>query len=90
MSARNAQRDNIEVYDTLPPAKPQRMVSWVISLKYTSAASILQELRLMTSKDGEMSIKENTNQVIISDWSTNLQRVSEMIKKVDIPVTAKK
>jgi type II secretory pathway component GspD/PulD (secretin) len=90
MHARNAQRDNIEVSETLPAAKPQRMASWVISLKNISAEKVAQQLRTFCSKDGELSSLENTNQLIISDWTSNLQRIAETIKKIDIPATVKK
>lgn len=89
-NARSAQRDNIEVSETLPAAKPQRMATWIVNLKYASAETIQQQLRLLTSSYGEMSAYSNTNQIIISDFTGNLQRVAETIKKIDIPSTTKK
>lgn len=89
-NARSAQRDGIEISETLPAAKPQRMATWVINLKYASAESIQQQIRLITSAYGEMSAYPNTNQLIISDFTGNLQRISELIKKIDVPMAAKK
>lgn len=89
-NARSAQRDNIEVSETVPAAKPQRMATWIVNLKYASAETIQQQLRLLTSSYGEMSAYSNTNQIIISDFTGNLQRISEMIKKIDVSAAAKK
>ncbi len=83
-NARSAQRDNIEVTDTLPKAKPNRMMTWVINLKYASAMEVQRSLRLLTSAYGEISANISTNQLVISDWSYNLQRVGEIIKRVDV------
>lgn len=83
-NARSAQRDNIEVSDTLPKAKPNRMMTWVINLKHASAMDIQRSLRLLTSSYGEISASVSTNQLVISDWSYNLQRVAEIIKRVDV------
>lgn len=83
-NARSAQRDNIEVTETLPKAKPNRMITWVISLKNASAMDVQRSLRLLTSSYGEISATISTNQLVISDWSYNLQRVGEIIKRVDV------
>lgn len=40
-NARSTQRDNIMVSTELPSAKPQRMATWVINLKYVKAADVL-------------------------------------------------
>lgn len=84
-SARNAQRSGIEVFTELPPQRPEKMVSWIISLKYVSAEEINRELRMLTSKDGELSPFRHGNQIIISDWTSSLQRVAKLIEKLDKP-----
>lgn len=83
-NARSAQRDNIEVVTELPTMQPERMITWVITLKNVSASEIVQQIRLLTSSYGEITSSEKTNQLIISDWSTNMQRVAAIIKKLDI------
>ena len=86
-NARSAQRDNLPVFvDTLPAAKPQRMVTWIVTVRHVSAENIARDLRLLTSSYGEMSVNSDRNQLIFSDWSQNIQRVSEVIKNVDKPV----
>lgn len=87
-NARSAQRDNVQVTTETPAPKPQRMVTWIIPLKHISAQAINKDIRMLTSSYGEMSVNETGNQIIITDWSSNLQRVSEVIKNIDKPVDA--
>lgn len=84
-NARSAQRDNIQVSSELPAAKPQRMATWVINLKNISAQDVMRELRVLTSSYGEMTTNTQNNQLIITDWTSNLQRVAELIKQIDKP-----
>jgi len=84
-NARSAQRDNLSVSTELPAALPMRMTTWVTAIKNTSAIELAKDVRMLTSSYGEMSVNTNTNQLIITDWSTNLQRVAAVIKTVDKP-----
>ena len=84
-NARTAQRDNISVSTDLPTPLPMRMTTWVVAVKNTSAFELTKDIRMLTSSYGEMSVNTNTNQLIITDWSTNLQRVAAVIKTVDKP-----
>jgi general secretion pathway protein D len=91
-TARNIQRDLIEVSTEKPTLKPERMFTWIYTAKNIAAESINRDLRILTSKDGEMSILANNNQVIITDWASNLNRIAELLKQVDQkpdPATAK-
>jgi general secretion pathway protein D len=87
-NARSAQRDNVQVTTEVPAPKPQRMVTWIIPLKHVAAHVVHRDIRMLTSAYGEMTVNENSNQIIITDWSSNLQRVSEVIKNIDKPVDA--
>ncbi|MGZ3742304.1 MAG: secretin N-terminal domain-containing protein [Pseudobdellovibrionaceae bacterium] len=87
-SARNIQRDLIEVSTERPSIKPERMYTWVYTVKHLSVESLNRDLRILSSKDGEMTINTATNQIIISDWVSNLNRVAELMKEIDIPLDA--
>ena len=87
-NARSIQRDNVQVTTEVPVAKPQRMVTWFVSLKNVAAATVQKDVRMFTSSFGELSTNVTSNQLIITDWSSNLQRVAEIIKNVDKPVDA--
>lgn len=84
-SARSTQRSLTEVSAQLPALKPERMATWVITLKNISADKVNRELRILVSKDGELSVFADRNQIAISDWTSNLQRVANLLEKMDVP-----
>lgn len=91
-AARNIQRDLIEVSSDLPSIKPERMYTWVYKVKNIPAEGINRDLRILTSKEGEMVTLANTNQLIITDWTSNLNRIAAIVAQIDIaldPATAK-
>ncbi|MNK12056.1 Type II secretion system protein D precursor [compost metagenome] len=90
--ARNLQRNLIEVGTAMPSLKPERMYSWIYTVKNTPASKIMRDVRILTSKDGEMNLNESTNQIIFVDWASNLNRIGEIMKEIDKkadPATAK-
>jgi type II secretory pathway component GspD/PulD (secretin) len=82
---RQIQRSLIEVGTELPPLKPERMFSWVVTLKNIPTSVIRKNLRSLSSKDGEHNVIESNNQIIFVDWISNLYRIRELIKQIDIP-----
>lgn len=82
---RQIQRSLIEVGTELPPLEPERMFSWVVTLKNIPTSVISKNLRTLSSKDGEYNIIESNNQIIFVDWISNLYRIRELIKQIDIP-----
>lgn len=86
--ARSIQRDLVEVSTQRPAIKPQRMYTWIYSLKNIPASRAM-ELRLLTSAYGEMNVNKDTNQVIITDWVTNLNRIGDLLQEIDKPVDPK-
>jgi general secretion pathway protein D len=83
MQARTVQRSAIPVVHELPSVEPVRMVTWLVTLKYASADEVNKQLRMLTSKDGEEVPILRTNQLLISDWTSNLHRVAEILAEVD-------
>lgn len=86
--ARMIQRDNIPVVTELPPPRPERMVTWVINLRHVSADEVNKQLRILTSRDGELVPYTPTNQLLVSDWTPNLHRIAAIVKNIDTPVTS--
>lgn len=85
-SARSIQRDFIEVSTDRPSLKPERMYTWIYNVKNVPADSINRELRILASRDGEVSINVNMNQLIFTDWVSNINRIADLMKQVDKPV----
>lgn len=87
--ARSIQRDLIEVSTQVPSLKPERMYSWVYKPQNTTAENILKQFRNITSKDGDINAVEATNQLIVTDWVSNINRIAALLKEIDIKPTKK-
>lgn len=83
-NARNLQRDFIEVSSEVPSMKPERMFTWVYTAKNLSANDVNREVRILLSKDGELVTVSKANQIVFTDWTSNLNRVAELMKKIDV------
>jgi type II secretory pathway component GspD/PulD (secretin) len=81
-SVRSMERSYIPVVTELPPLQPERLVTWVINLKNADGGNIVQQLRILTSKDGEMQ-SFNQKGLMITDWVSNLYRVRALLEQVD-------
>lgn len=84
-SARNAQRDSIETYSGNYYPNSDLMITRIIHLKHISAEEVNKRLRILPSKDGEMTPYEPTNSVIISDYGANIERIMKIINELDRP-----
>ena len=86
-SGRNIQRDYIETSTSKPSLKPERMYTWIYTFKNVTAESVNRDLRILPSKDGEMSVYSSANQLIITDWTSNLNRIADILKEIDVKVS---
>jgi general secretion pathway protein D len=84
-SARNAQRDSIETYSGTYYPNADQMITRIIHLKHISAEAVNRDLRILASKDGEMSVYPPTNSIILSDYGSNIDRVMKIISQLDVP-----
>ncbi len=84
-SARNAQRDSIETYSGAYYPNSDQMITRIIHLKHIQADQVNRDLRILSSKDGEMSVYTATNSLILSDYGSNIDRVMKIINQLDVP-----
>lgn len=84
-SARNAQRDSIETYSGAYYPNSDQMITRIIHLRHISAEQVNRDLRILTSKDGEMSVYTPTNSLIFSDFGANVDRVMKILSQLDVP-----
>ncbi len=84
-SARNAQRDSIETYSGNYYPNSDQMITRIIHLKHIQAEAVNRDLRILSSKDGEMSVYPPTNSIILSDYGSNIDRVMKIISQLDVP-----
>lgn len=83
-AARNVQRSLIDVTTEAPAARPERMATWVYKFKNIKVDHVNRDLRILASKDGELAIHADSNSIVISDWSSNLQRVAKIFEQIDV------
>lgn len=86
MASRNAQRSSIPTLTEITSLKPERYVTLIYSLKHMSASDANKRLRVLPSKDGEMMPLEETNQLVMTDYISNLNRIANLLKTLDQPV----
>lgn len=84
-NSRYAQRDNIETYSGSYYPNYDQMITRIVHLKHIVASQVQKDLRMLTSKDGDMNIYEPTNSLIISDYGSNIDRVMKIISQLDVP-----
>ncbi len=87
--ARSIQRDLIEVSSEVPTLKPERMVTWVYTVRNLSAKGLIRDLRNVSSRDGEIVLSPQSNQLLFTDWASNLNKISELLKQIVKPVDPK-
>ncbi len=86
MASRNAQRSSIQTLTEIKSVKPERYVTLIITLKHLSAMEVNKYLRVLPSKDGEMTPLMDSNQLLITDYISNVNRIAEMLKTLDQPL----
>lgn len=84
-TARNAQRDGIETYSGNYYPNADVMITKIFHLKHIQAEVVNRELRMLQSKDGELSIYPPTNSLLISDYGSNIDRISRILAQLDVP-----
>lgn len=87
-AARSMERSFIPVVNDLPPLQPERLVTWVVTLKFADATNILNQVRILPSKDGEAQAY-GQNRLLFTDWVSNLYRIKELINQLDRPQETK-
>lgn len=84
-NARSVQRDGIDVYiNEVPSLRPQRMATWVVTLKNVSARELQQNIgRLLNSSYGELQVYPEKNQLVVTDFTSSINRIAKMVLEMD-------
>ena len=67
------------------PQFNEQMVTILIALKHTEASQINTVLKSLVSKEGELTIFQPTNSIILSEYAPNIRRIKRIIKSLDQP-----
>lgn len=82
-SARNIQRGNTPVSKSLPDLADERMVNHVFTLRNLDAENINKTLRILPSRDGEMTPLIDQRSLLVADFTGNLHRIGTLLKVLD-------
>jgi general secretion pathway protein D len=77
------------VDDHTPPAQ-DGYVTRMRRLEQADVNDVKQVLDRLRSKDGDISVHPPTNTLIITDLSTNIRRMEEVIAQLDVPMGGEK
>lgn len=83
LQAKVAIKSGIEVFkNKVEKPEPERMATLILDLpKDLTARQMESSLRSLYSRDGDMKTNDQTNQLIITDWTSNLVRFQDMVTK---------
>ncbi len=83
--AKSAIRDSIETYGGAYYPNADQLITRIIHLKYISADEVNKNLRMLASREGEITAYPQTNSIIISDYGSNVERVMKILTLLDVP-----
>jgi len=83
-SARDARNDSVETYAGPYSPDTDQMITRIIHLKHIQAADVNSKLRTLQSKFGDINVYEPTNSLIISDFGSNVERISSILRELDV------
>jgi general secretion pathway protein D len=81
----NAKQSGVPVGDKSNPGKGDEMITRVITLENVPAAQLVPILRPLIPQQGHMVAYPPSNVLIISDRAENIDRIAEIISRVDLP-----
>jgi general secretion pathway protein D len=83
-NARSATKDMVETSDKLPEStKPERLFTWIVKPQFLRAETFEKNLRNLISRDGDFFVDPGLNQMVITDYLSNLHRVQAIIQASD-------
>jgi len=86
----NAKQENTEIKVGSDPSEINQtdtIVTQIMPLSYTSAAQIVKDLKELVPKYGVMIAHTQSNTLIVTATSSNINRFAQIIKALDIPMS---
>lgn len=80
-----ARADSTATEGTPTPARGDELVTRVLPLQNVSAQQLVPVLRPLVSQQGHLAAYADSNTLIVSDSAANIERLREIIRRIDIP-----
>ena len=84
-SRTKGKKDSIETYSGDYFPNSDQLITYVLQLKHISAAQVRKEVRSLPSGDGEISVYEGSNSLIITDYGSRVESIVKILSKLDTP-----
>ncbi len=84
-TTRTAQAESVEIYGGAYYPNTDQVITRIIKLKYISAEEITKNLRGLHTKEGRLDPYPPTNSLIMTDLGSNVERVVNILKHLDVP-----
>lgn len=82
-----AKRDQTPVSDDTTPGQGYEFITRVIDIEYIKAAELVPLLRPLVSDEAQLSAYAKTNSLIISEAAGNIERIRDLISRIDRDTT---
>ncbi len=81
----SAKQDALPLADARNPGQGDEVVTRVIELHHVSASQLVPILRPLVPQQGHLAAYVPSNILIVSDRAANIERLMDIIKRIDIP-----
>ena len=86
VSAENASKDNLQVYDGEYFPDADQYITKVFKLKHANVKNLEKHLKqFLTDKKHKIMFYEQANTIIVSDYGSTIEKISRIIKELDVP-----
>ena len=83
----NAKQDAVRTSSSRRPGSGDEFVTRVVEIKYVDAAQLVPILRPLVPQRGHLAAYPASNVLIISDSAANIQRLVDIINRIDLSAT---
>lgn len=81
----NATTDSIETYAGNYFPNSDQLVTRIVKLQYINAEEVQKTLRPLVNKQGDITPYAPTNSLIITDFGSNVERLTNILNQLDVP-----
>lgn len=86
-----ARESSIPVYGPGEPVpRSEQFVTRLMRLKYITADEVVQVLNRLKGRDADLMPYGTTNTVIVTDVASNVKRMEEVVRALDVPMLSEK
>ncbi len=84
-SLQNASSEAIDTYAGAYFPTSDQLITRIVKLKYINAEEVQKTFRPLINKQGDITPYAPTNSVIITDFGSNVERITNILNQLDVP-----